>query len=173
MKNIFAVVVVALLLVGCDKNNPVDQTASSSEVEFSETSMYKTAVATDEELVRLCADSVAHDSLRHGRMLGSLRWLVGLSDAQVESVKVYGKSLFESLQDIRAQVKDSTITRDEARTLVQAARDQFIASVRSILTEDQITKFEEWIVKFWNKHHHRRGHGRGGHGGHEGPGGRP
>lgn len=170
MKNIFAVIVAALLLVGCDKNNPVDQTASSSEVEFSETSMYKTAVAADEELVRLSAGSVVHDSLRHGRMLGSLRWYVGLSDAQVESVKVYGKSLFESLQNIRAQVQDSTITRDEARILVQAARDQFVASVKSILTEDQTTKFEEWIVKFWNKHHHRRGHGRGRH---DGPGGRP
>ena len=172
MKNIFAVVFIALLLVGCDKNNPVDQTATSTEVEFSETSMYKTSVATDKELVRLCADNIAHDSLRHGRMIGSLRRYVGLSDAQVESVKVYGKSLFESLQKIRQQVKDSTITREEARTLVQAARDQFIASVKSILTEDQITKFEDWIVKFWNKHH-RRGHGRGGRGGHHGPGGRP
>ncbi|MBI2429988.1 MAG: hypothetical protein HYV29_14560 [Ignavibacteriales bacterium] len=172
MKNIFAFIVAALLLVGCDNNSPVEPTVSSTDIEFSETSMYKTAVATDEELVRLCADSVAHDSLRHGRMLGSLQWYVGLSDAQVESVKVYGKSLFEVLQNIRLQVKDSTITRDEARTLVQAARDQFVASVKSILTEDQITKFEEWIVKFWNKHH-RRGHGRGGRGGDGGHGGRP
>ncbi|MEW6061997.1 MAG: hypothetical protein AB1600_08670 [Bacteroidota bacterium] len=172
MKNIFVVVSFALLLVGCDKNNPVEQTSSTADVEFSETSMYKTAVATDDEYVRLCRDSVAHDSLRHGKMLGTLKWYVGLSDAQVESVKVYGKLLFESIQDIRQQVKDSAITREEARILVQAARDQFVASVKSILTEDQRTKFEEWIVKFWNKHH-RRGHERGSRGEHGGHGGRP
>jgi hypothetical protein len=162
MRNIFVVLFFALMLVGCDRNssNPVTPTAASDDVAFSETSMYKTVIANDSEFVRLRCDSLAHDSLRHGKMLGTIRWFVRLSEAQMESVKVYGKTLFDALQSIRQQVLDSTITKEEARMLVQTARAQFVSSVESILTEEQIAKFEEWIVKFWNKHH-GRGHGRG------------
>lgn len=182
MKNILAIVFVALLLVGCDKSNPtaVNTSAATGDVAFSEASMYKTVTATDSEYESLERDSVAHNSHRHGKMIGTLKWFVGLTDAQVESVKVYGKTLFETLQSIRQQVRDSVITKDEAKILVQAARDQFIASVKMILTADQLAKFEEWIVKFWNKHHHRR-HGHhegeeyddhGGQNGYDGHGGR-
>lgn len=163
-----------LMLVGCDRNaNPVTSTETSGDVAFSETSMYKTVIANDSEFVRLRCDSLAHDSLRHGKMLGTIRWFVGLSQAQMESVKVYGKTLFDALQSIRQQVLDSTITKDEARALVIAARAEFIASVESILTEEQIAKFEEWIVRFWNKHHrhryeYRHGHEFGEHDDHEG-----
>lgn len=175
MKKIFAVVFFALLLVGCDKSNPTESTsASSSEVAFSETSMLKMAIITVDGLVVITgADSVCHDSLRNVRMLDSLTIHLGLTAEQFDSVNVYGATLFTSLQDIRQQVKDTLITKLQARDLVKAARDQFIASVRSILTTEQTTIFDAWIIKFWNKQGHRggpRGHG-GPNGGHGGPGG--
>ena len=57
------------------------------------------------------------------------------------------------------------------RELVKAARDQFVASVQSILTTDQLALFDRWVVKFWNKAGHRGGpRGHGGSGGHGEPG---
>lgn len=165
MKYTLSTLLFMLLLLGCEKNNPVEGTVASSDVEFSELSMYKTTVATTEqEMTQLRASNMFHDSLRHGKMLGTLRRYVGLTDAQMESVKVYAKTLFDALQSIRQQVHDSTITKEQARVLVQAAREQFITSVKVILTEEQVTKFEEWIVRFWNKHHKHGHRERGGHG---------
>jgi len=175
MKKIFAVALFALLLVGCDKSNPTDTTtASSSAVEFSETSMLKmTVLQVDDIIITTTADSVCHDSLRHGRMLNSLNIHLGLTPEQFDSVKVYGITLFNTLKDIRQQVKDSLITKIQARELVKAARDQFIASVQSILTTEQLVKFNKWVVRFWNKAGHRGGgpRGHGGPGGNGGPGG--
>lgn len=169
MKKTFAIALFVLLLTGCDNgNNPVDQSTAAGDVEFSEASMYKTAVASEAEYAQMRMDNVAHDTLRHGRMLGTLKWYVGLNDAQFDTVKVFGKTLFETIQGIRVQVHDSVMTRDEAKVLVQAARDQFVASVQSVLTEDQKTLFDEWIVKFWNKTHGGKRGGRGGHHGHGG-----
>lgn len=171
MKKIFAVVLFALLLVGCDNSNPTDTAAaSSSAVEFSETSMLKMAVETvDGIVVTTNTDSVRHDSLRNGRMLGSLKFRLRLTAEQFDSVKVYGATLFATLKNIRQQVKDSLITKIQARELVKAARDQFITSVRSILTTEQLALFDAWVVKFWNNAGHRGG--PRGHGGHGNPGG--
>jgi hypothetical protein len=183
MKNIVAVVLFALVLVGCDKSNPTDTTAaSSSSVAFSETSMLK---AVGDDVVTFGADTVCHDSLRNVRMLDSLNIHLGLSIEQFDSVKVYGATLHAALESIKQQVKDTLITKVQARELVKAARDQFIASIQSILTADQLVKFDAWVLKFWNKAGHRGHGGRGGHGGpggngghgrpggHDGPGGRP
>ncbi len=168
MKNILVAAIFALLLVGCDRSNPVESD-NTSDALYSETTMYNTAVSSDAELVGLQADGVAHDSIRHGRMLGHLKVFVGLSDEQFDSVKVYAQTMFLSLKDIRTQVHDSLITKEQARELVKASRDQFVTSVKSILTGDQIAKFERWITNFWSKHPRRHGHGghggRGGHGG--------
>jgi len=180
MKKIFAVVLFALLLVGCDKSNPTGTTtASSSAVAFSETSMLKMTVGTvDDIVVTTKDDSVCHDSLRNGRMLDSLNIHLGLTAEQFDSVKVYGAVLFATLKDIRQQVKDTLITKMQARELVKAARDLFIASVQSILTIDQLVIFDVWVIRFWDKAGHRGGHGRHGehgehneHGEHGRPGG--
>jgi hypothetical protein len=173
MKKIFAVALFALLLVGCDKSNPTDTTtASSSAVEFSETSMLKmTILQVDDIIITTTADSVCHDSLRHGRMLNSLNIHLGLTPEQFDSVKVYGVTLFNTLKDIRQQVKDTLITKIQARELVKLARHQFIASVQSILTTEQLVKFDRWVVRFWNKDGHRGGGPRGQGGRHGGSGG--
>jgi len=163
MKNVLAVTLMVIALVGCDQSNPAEAT-SPTDVEYSELSMYKTTVAAQNEVEQLRTQNIYHDSLRHGRMLGTLIRYVGLNDTQIESVKVYGSIMFETLKGIRAQVHDSLITREEARNLVNAAREQFIASVRSILSEEQSAKLDEWIVKFWTKQHGRPPGRRGPHG---------
>ncbi len=165
MKNILLAAIFALILVGCDRSNPVGS-GDTSEALYSEEAMYTTAVSSDIEIVHMQGNGPGHDSIRHGRMLGHLKVHLGLSDAQFDSVKVYAETMFLSLKDIRTQVHDSLITKVQARELVKAARDQFVTSVNSILTGDQIAKFERWIAKFWHKHPRRPGHdGRGGHGG--------
>jgi hypothetical protein len=179
MKSIFAALMMALLVVGCDNSNPVDE-RSDSQAMFGEETMYKTAISTDTELEQMQGNGPGHDSLRHGRMLGHLKMFVGLTDVQFDSVKVYAQTMFVGLNEIRSQVHDSLITREEAKVLVTAVRAQFIASVTAIITADQTAKFEEWVANFWNKPPHRKGPGgRGGHGGPGGggpgggPGGRP
>ncbi|KAB2923479.1 MAG: hypothetical protein F9K22_08895 [Bacteroidetes bacterium] len=175
MKNLLVAALFLLAMTGCDNSgNPVEA-PSAGEAEYSELSMYTTAVATDAEYAVMRADSLAHDSLRHGKMLGTLKRHLGLTDAQVESVKVYGKTLFEKLQGIRLQVRDSVLTKESARSLIQAARDEFIASLTSILTDEQKELLDGWIERFWDRRHGgggRPGRPHGPHGPH-GPGGRP
>ncbi|NUN71177.1 MAG: hypothetical protein HUU02_15860 [Bacteroidetes bacterium] len=172
MKNLLAAALFALILVGCDNSSPVEADQNSDAL-YSETSMLKTTQATDDEIRANHGSGPMHDSLRHARMLNHLKTYVGLSDAQFDSVKIYAQTLFAALNDIRTQVKDSTITRDEAKELVVAARAQFVASVTLIITEEQTALFTEWVEKFWNKKPGRKGPGgRGGHG-HGGPGFRP
>ncbi len=158
MKHLFALWVFLLMIVGCDRTNPTAAGASSamistSDVAFSETSMLKTVVATDSQLVVMEQDSVAHDSLHHGRMLGSLKTFLGLTDAQFDSVKVFGQTLFETLKEIKKLYRADSISEDSAHVLVKIARDQFIASVRSILTAEQSVKFDVWLKEFWDRHH--------------------
>ena len=159
----------ALLMVGCDNSTSVDTTSAAGEALFSEESMYKTVTSTDDDLAQMHGEGPVHDSLRHGRMLGHLKVHLGLTDEQFDSVKVYAKSMFLTLKDIRDQVHDSLITREQARELVTAARTQFVASIKLILTEEQLIKLEDWITNFWNRPPHRR-HGHRGPGGPDGPG---
>lgn len=180
MKNLFVVGMLALLLIGCDKNNPTAASTTSttaSNVAFGETSMYKTVVATDSQLVVMEKDSVAHDSLHHGRMLGLLKNFLGLTDAQFDSVKIYGQILFGSLKEIRTLYHTGLISEDSAHVLVKIARDQFIASIRSILTVDQSAKLDAWLTIFWEDHDGEHegdddhgNHGGGGNGGDHGSG---
>lgn len=171
MKNLLAAALFALILVGCDNSSPIEADQNGDAM-YSETSMYKTTQATDNEIQTSQGNGPAHDSLRHARMLNHLKTYVGLTDAQFDSVHVYALTLFTTLNDVRTQVKDSIITRDQAKELVVAARAAFIASVTAIITEDQLTLFNEWVVKFWNKPAGRKGpggkggpgHGHGGHG---------
>ena len=177
----------ALLLAGCDRSNPTgiaandsQSTISTGSVLFSETSMY-TEVTSDDSIPSMCDSSTrdslrhfndslhhANDSLRQVRMLGLLRDSLGLSADQYDSILVYVQTLSTTLDTIRVQVHDGLITRDQARDLVKAARDQFVASVESILTNDQLTLFDTWLIHFWDCNHHRRG-GPEGHGGPRGP----
>lgn len=179
--------IVALLLAGCDRSNPAAATANDSQstittgsVLFSESSMVNTVVS-DDSIPTMCdsttRDSLHHlydslhhvnDSLRQVRMLGLLKDSLGLSADQYDSILVYVHTLSATLDTIRAQVHGGLITRDQARDLVKAARDQFIASVESVLTADQLTLFDRWLIHFWDCNHHRHGE-PGGPGRGEGP----
>lgn len=188
MKYLFVAGLFALVIAGCDRNNPTavssdnsPSTLSSGNVAFSESVMVTNVVTSDPALimcdsssrdsVRHIVDSLRHteDSLRQVRMLGLLKDSLGLSDAQIDSIKLYAQTLSSTLESIHAQVRDSSITRDQAVEMVKAARDQFIASIQSVLTADQLALFDRWIYHFWNCDH-RPGEFGGGPRGPEGPG---
>ncbi len=173
MRLTFAAMLMALMVIGCDKSGPVGMdtgTDQAIEATYGEMTMLKTT-ETAGSIQVIIADTgiVAHDSLRNTRMLDSLKAYLALTDEQFASLKGFGTKLFTTLGEIRLQVISHTITRDSAKTLVIAARAEFIASVKSILTEAQLTLFDAWLAKHWNKPPFR---GRGGHGGPGGPGGR-
>lgn len=171
MKQLLVAALFAVLMIGCDKSNPV-QSDTGGDALYSEQSMLKTALTSEAEIEPMHGNGPAHDSIRHGRMLGHLKIHLGLTDAQFDSIKVYAQTMFVALKDIRTQVHDSLITKDQALVLVIAAREQFVTSIKSILTAEQLIKFEKWVTNFWNKPPRRHGHGgRGGHGGPGGPGG--
>jgi hypothetical protein len=180
MKSIFAALVLALLVVGCDRSGPVDASADqTTEATFSELSMYKITIETEAvQIISADSGKHQHDSLRNGRMMDSLKTFLKLSDAQFDSVKLYGATLFATLGDIRTQVMTNVITRDSARVFVAEARNTFVLSVKSILSAEQLTLFETWLTRHWLDDHRGgrgpggRGHGgRGGHGRPGGPGG--
>lgn len=167
MRRLFAIFALGVILAGCNKSNPVDSaanTAIQSEAMFSEISMYNTTLASG-AVVSVVTDSgvCVHDSLRNLRMLDSLKAYLTLRDEQFGLLQDIGATLFTELNDIRVQVHANTITRDSAKTLVGIARAEFVASVKLILTETQLTQFDTWITLYWDKP-------RGGHGGHGGGG---
>ena len=196
MKNIFVVLFFAVMLVGCDRSNPTDSTMSSTgtDVPFSEVSMLKTAtVATTLcDSLSLPPAGPVHDSLRNVQLLDSLIKYVSLNSAQTDSVKLYAKTMLDALKALHLQAqnvdhrrdslrahpggipKDSImLTVDSLQLQVKIIRNQFVASVKSILTPDQVILFDVWITKFWDDGKHRGGLGGfGGRGdGHEGHGG--
>lgn len=186
MKITFAAMLMALMVIGCDKSSPVDTAGLSDtqmEATYGELTMLKTTqTAGSIQIVTADTGICTHDSLRNMRMLDSLKAYLALTDEQFVSVKGFGVTLFTTLGEIRTQVISKGIKRDSAQVLVKAARDLFVASVKSVLTEAQITSFDTWLAKFWHKPlRGGRGHGgpggrggqggRGGHGGHDdGPG---
>lgn len=175
MKNLLAALLLALLVIGCDRSSPVDasaSTATQSEAVFSETSMLKAVLPTG-SIADVVADTGVrppHDSLRNVYMLDSLKAYLGLTDEQFTQLQGFGATLQTTLADIKTQVDAKTITRDSAKVLVGLARATFVDSVKSILTADQLTSFETWLTKYWDRKPIRGV--PGGHGGHGGPGGR-
>lgn len=172
MKKLLAVIAIGIMLAGCSKDNPVDSGVTGSvqtEAMFSETSMYNTTLAVSSSGGFLAdTGGCVHDSLRNLHMLDSLKVYLSLTDDQFTSLQSIGTTLFTRLTEIRGMVKDGTISRDSSRTLVKIARDEFVASVKLILTADQITLFDTWITLYWNKPEGGHGGHGGGHGGHGG-----
>jgi hypothetical protein len=187
MKKVRVLLAVVVLIAGCDRSDPItspsaegiDLVSSTIDVPYSEQSMLNGVLITNLRVDGSVADSGCYDSLKHRGMLDSLKEYVLLTDAQVESVNVFAATLKATLDTIRSQAQAGLISRDSARALVKAARDLFIASVRSVLTNDQETLLDAWILKFWERpiggpggpRHGGRGGRGGGHGGPGGPGG--
>ena len=169
MRKFWPLIIAGLLLVGCDRSNPTSSSIVASEdqtaVAFSELSMVKTTVVGSPALMTAADVTVAaHDSLRNAAMLDSLRAYLVLSDEQFTSVQAYGAVLYASLLDIKSQVDGGTIGRKAAESLVIAARNTFISSVRSILTVEQSALLDAWLGGNWHKIPHRPGGGGRGHG---------
>jgi uncharacterized protein YcfL len=70
MKNLFAVIVAAFVLVGCDRSNPVDS-GSTTDVAYSEQSMVLMTQSTNLPAVALDSSGTCYDTTRHGRILVS------------------------------------------------------------------------------------------------------
>lgn len=157
-----------LLITGCSFDSP---TESMTDVLYSEDSMVYTATSASADFSMMSGSFHAHDSLKHMRMFQKLKDYVGLTDTQVAQVKVFADTLFSRLKAIKQTGRRDSLSRDSVKSLVKLERDNFINSVKSILTADQLVKFEEWITKFWDNKNGlwrprgHRGHGHGGHGG--------
>lgn len=156
MKSIFAALMVAFLVIGCDHSNPNSSSSGNtgqSQVMFSELSMAKTAnamLSTDISTVGDDGVQYLHDSMRNAQMLDSLKVYLSLTEVQFTSLKEYGTTLLATLGGIRSQVIVQSVTKDSARLLVIAARDQFVASVNSMLTTQQSALFQTWLIRYWN-----------------------
>jgi hypothetical protein len=157
MKQLFAVILALIIVVGCERGGPTDSASSQTSVAaqstgtFGEVSMYKMTVTSAADIAPAEIEIQAHDSLKNNAMLDSLKIYLALTDEQVTLLKTAGTTLFTTLEDIRAQVQAKGVTPDSALVLVRTARDQFVASVKAILTADQLVKFEEWLTLYWNK----------------------
>lgn len=181
MKKYLVLFALVLFIAGCTKDTPVEagdySTSSVSEATYSTNSMLNTTTSLM-KAGQLVADSggCVHDSLRNMHMLDSLKVYLSLTDDQFNSLQQIGTALFTKLTDIRAQVMAHTITRDSSKTLVNAARAEFVTAVKAILTTDQQTLFDTWLTLFWNDPKpghggHGGGHEHGGpHSGHHGGG---
>jgi hypothetical protein len=151
MKPIFAAMLIAVLFVGCRKNNPVSAdsaSSSSNTAAFSAASMYKTA---GDSTAAIDSSVCPHDSLRNVHMLDSLKVYLSLSDSQYVLLKAIGDTLFAQLKAIRTIVKNHQVSCDSSHVLVDAARTQFVASVTAILTTGQQTLFTTWLSLYWQK----------------------
>lgn len=151
MKPIFAAMLIAVLFVGCSKNDPVSSdssASSSSQAAFSAATMYKTAGDST-----TTADNTVctHDSLRNVHMLDSIKTYLTLSDEQYSLLQTIGDTLYAQLKAIHSLVKSHAISCDSSRVLVDAARAQFVASVQAILTTDQQRLFTTWLSLYWSQ----------------------
>lgn len=157
MKQILAAILALVIVAGCERSGPTDSASSQTSVAaqsigtFGEVSMYKMAVTSAADIAPAEIEIQAHDSLKNNAMLDSLKVYLALTDEQITLLKAAGTTLFTALEDIRTQVQAKAVTPDSALVLVKAARDQFVASVKTILTADQLVKFEEWLTLYWNK----------------------
>ncbi len=178
MKAFLAAILLAVVFAGCSKNNPVsansdNTTTVQSEAPYSAISMYKTSIAVAAAETGVVSDTgtCPHDSLRNAHMLDSIKAYLSLTDEQFVQLKTLGDTLFAQLKAIRTLEIGKQISRDSAHVLVDQLRAQFLASVKLILTADQITLFETWITLYWDRpRHDGGGHGGPGGEGHGGPG---
>lgn len=167
MKQLITLSLLALFSVGCEKSNPI-QTNATADVAYSEQTMFKATQSTDTQISSTQTVNPEYDSTRHIGMLGMLKFNLGLNNSQMDSIAIFGKTMYDALKEIRTKVHTGQLTKDQARQQVKLVRDAFITSVRTILTAEQVIKFDNWITQFWDMHHDgnmRNGGGMGGNGG--------
>ena len=157
MKQFLAAVLALVIVAGCERSGPTDSASSQTSVaaqsigQFGEVSMYMMTVTSTVDITPAEVEIQPYDSLKNNAMLDSLTVYLALTGDQVILLKAAGTTLFTALEDIHAQVTANTLTPDSALVLVKAARDQFVASVKAFLTADQLVRFDQWLILYWNK----------------------
>lgn len=68
---------------------------------------------------------------------------LNLTEEQRETLKSLDDDMKSQLDDIRTQVRDGDLSRDQARTLSQGIRGEFRAGRQSVLTAEQLQVIEE------------------------------
>jgi hypothetical protein len=99
---------------------------------------------------------------QHGRQFNAQRLadFLGLTDEQAAQVDSIMQSHWEQVHALREQVEAGTLTREQAREQIQALHEAERDQLASILTEEQVNRFNRIL------RHHRfgfgpRGFGRG------------
>ncbi len=153
MKTLFSGLILMIVVVGCDQSTSADRAGGTDM--FSEESMLTYATTGDDDPALTQPMGGMHNGPRHGRMLRHLADYLDLTEDQQDDLRSLGESMFGDLSDIRDQVQAGDLSRDDARTLIHDLREQFMTDVRTLLTEDQQTKLDEWEARRWQMKPHR------------------
>jgi len=96
------------------------------------------AVLTTEQ-----AEQFAELRQQHGRQFNRQRLadFLNLTDDQVAQIKAFMQTRKDELQSIREQVEAGMLTREEARTQLQALRKSERDQITALLNADQLVKF--------------------------------
>jgi len=78
-----------------------------------------------------------------GRRLERLQEILGLTDEQVTQIAEAYQTLHDGIAALRQEVRDGTITVQEAHAAADALREAFEASLQVILTEEQWNQLQE------------------------------
>ena len=80
---------------------------------------------------------------QHGRQFNRQRLadFLNLTDDQVAQIKAFMQTRKDELQSIREQVEAGILTREEARTQLQALRESERDQIVALLTEEQAEQF--------------------------------
>ena len=84
-------------------------------------------------------------------LIRSLLNTLRLTSGQQDQLRVYVMTLTASLIQIRWDLYNQEITRQDAVARIRTARSTFLDSVRSILTDQQKERFARWVKANWDK----------------------
>ncbi|GEM_PF-6537212 len=93
----------------------------------------------------------------HRRFLRFLIRYLGLDSTQVEQWKEAGKAYYDCLKAVRESYKNGDIDRKEAFEKMKACRETYVESIKKILTDEQLKKWER-LMKWrkWHRRHDRK-----------------
>lgn len=141
MKNLrmYALAIVAFLaFAGCGNESSITAPEGT-------TGAVSLAVADPLEGVLNSTDGTT--PTEHGRRLGRLAEVLGLSEEQKAAVSAAFETFHEGVVALRAQVRAGTLTIEAAHEAAALLRADFEAALQVILTEEQWNKLQEMRQK--------------------------
>ncbi len=110
-----------------------------------------------EKSVVFDSDDEAMNMRHHRRFLRFLVRYLGLDSTQVEQWKEAGKAYYDCLKSVRESYKNGDIDRKEAFKKMKACHETYIESIKKILTDEQLKKWER-LMKWrkWHRRHDRK-----------------